>query len=69
MEASKVDHSRSGSDQVNGSTAIEEGSLEKGGKPGSPKLNMLLLVMIVLKPQSVKEQSKPYESAESHYQQ
>ena len=38
MEASLVlDHCRSGPDQVNGSTRVEEGSLEKCGKPDSPK--------------------------------
>ncbi|KAG5126031.1 hypothetical protein JHK82_026866 [Glycine max] len=38
MEASLVlDHCSSGPDQVNGSTRVEEGSLEKCGKPDSPK--------------------------------
>ncbi|XP_014620968.1 protein PHOSPHATE STARVATION RESPONSE 1-like isoform X2 [Glycine soja] len=37
MEASQVNHGRSGPDQVKGSTTFEEGSLEKCGKPDSPK--------------------------------
>ncbi|KAG4997148.1 hypothetical protein JHK85_028587 [Glycine max] len=38
IEASQVlDHCRSGPDQVNGSTRVEEGSLEKCGKPDSSK--------------------------------
>ncbi|XP_029125364.1 protein PHOSPHATE STARVATION RESPONSE 1 isoform X2 [Cajanus cajan] len=36
-EASQAGHFRSGSDQANRSTTVEEGSLEKGEKPDSPK--------------------------------
>jgi len=37
LEAPQVDHCRSGPYQANGSTTVEEGSLEKGGNPDSPK--------------------------------
>ncbi|XP_061376073.1 protein PHOSPHATE STARVATION RESPONSE 1-like isoform X2 [Gastrolobium bilobum] len=37
MEASQVDHCRSGPDQANDSTTVEEGSLEMCGKHDSPK--------------------------------
>ncbi|CAJ1968222.1 unnamed protein product [Sphenostylis stenocarpa] len=37
LEASQMDHCRSGPDQANGSATVEEGSLEKGGNPDSPK--------------------------------
>lgn len=37
LEASQVDLCMSGPDQVNGSSTIEEGSLEQGEMPISPK--------------------------------
>ncbi|XP_014513979.1 protein PHOSPHATE STARVATION RESPONSE 1 isoform X1 [Vigna radiata var. radiata] len=37
LEATQVDHCRSGPDQANRSTTVEEGSLEKGRNPDSPK--------------------------------
>ena len=37
MEASQADHCKPGPGQANGSTTVEEGSVEMGGKHDSPK--------------------------------